>query len=95
MDILVRYDEIYVECCLVDENKVDVFFVNDLEEIRVLIVEEKLEVIKKLVVIDEVVVGKCIVEENEYIFEIVKKEEFCLNKEGKVDDLDDDLLNNK
>lgn len=95
MDIPVRHDEIYVERRPVDENKADASPVNDSEEIRVPIVEEKLEVTKKPVVTDEVVVGKRTVEENEHISETVKKEEPRLNKEGKVDDLDDDPLNNK
>ncbi|MGO1136125.1 YsnF/AvaK domain-containing protein [Bacillus subtilis] len=95
MDIPVRHDEIYVERRPVDENKTDAAPVNDSEEIRVPIVEEKLEVTKKPVVTDEVVVGKRTVEENEHISETVKKEEPRLNKEGKVDGLDDDPLNNK
>ncbi|AUS10962.1 YsnF/AvaK domain-containing protein [Bacillus stercoris] len=96
MDIPVRHDEIYVERRPVDENKADASPVNDSEEIRVPIVEEKLEVTKKPVVTDEVVVGKRTVEENEHISETVKKEEPRLNKEGKVDGLDDDdPLNNK
>lgn len=95
MDIPVRHDEIYVERRPVDENRADASPVNDSEEIRVPIVEEKLEVTKKPVVTDEVVVGKRTVEENEHISETVKKEEPRLNKEGKVDGLDDDTLNNK
>ncbi|AIC99151.1 YsnF/AvaK domain-containing protein [Bacillus subtilis] len=95
MDIPVRHDEIYVERRPVDENKADASPVNDSEEIRVPIVEEKLEVTKKPVVTDEVVVGKRTVEENEHISETVKKEEPRLNKDGKVDGLDDDPLNNK
>lgn len=66
-------DEIYVERRPVDENKADASPVNDSEEIRVPIVEEKLEVTKKPVVTDEVVVGKRTVEENEHISETVKK----------------------
>lgn len=50
---------------------------------------------KKPVVTDEVVVGKRTVEENEHISETVKKEEPRLNKEGKVDGLDGNPLNNK
>ncbi|MCG8399623.1 YsnF/AvaK domain-containing protein, partial [Bacillus atrophaeus] len=69
--------------------------VNDSETVRVPIVEEKLEVTKKPVVTDEVVIGKRTVEENEHISETVKKEEPRLNKEGNVRDLDDDTLNNK
>lgn len=46
MDIPVRHDEIYVERRPVDENKTDAAPVNDSEEIRVPIVEEKLEVTK-------------------------------------------------
>ncbi|MEC1529503.1 YsnF/AvaK domain-containing protein [Bacillus spizizenii] len=95
MDIPVRHDEIYVERRPVDENTADASPVNDSETVRVPIVEEKLEVTKKPVVTDEVVVGKRTVEENEHISETVKKEEPRLNKEGKVDDLDDDPLNNK
>ncbi|MGM0948066.1 MAG: YsnF/AvaK domain-containing protein [Bacillota bacterium] len=95
MDIPVRRDEIYVERRPVDENTADASPVNDSEEIRVPIVEEKLEVTKKPVVTDKVVVGKRTVEENEHISETVKKEEPRLNKEGKVDGLDDDTLNNK
>ncbi|MGE9752555.1 YsnF/AvaK domain-containing protein [Bacillus inaquosorum] len=95
MDIPVRHDEIYVERRPVDENTADASPVNDSETVRVPIVEEKLEVTKKPVVTDEVVVGKRTVEENEHISETVKKEEPRLNKEGKVDGLDDDPLNNK
>ncbi|MCI4137907.1 YsnF/AvaK domain-containing protein [Bacillus vallismortis] len=95
MDIPVRHDEIYVERRPVDENAADASPVNDSEEIRVPIVEEKLEVTKKPVVTDEVVVGKRTVEENEHISETVKKEELRMNKDGKVDGLDDDTLNNK
>ncbi|OBA07203.1 stress protein [Bacillus subtilis] len=95
MDIPVRHDEIYVERRPVDENRADASPVNDSETVRVPIVEEKLEVTKKPVVTDEVVVGKRTVEENEHISETVKKEEPRLNKEGKVDGLDDDTLNNK
>ncbi|MFW2109778.1 YsnF/AvaK domain-containing protein [Bacillus spizizenii] len=95
MDIPVRHDEIYVERRPVDENTADASPVNDAETVRVPIVEEKLEVTKKPVVTDEVVVGKRTVEENEHVSETVKKEEPRLNKEGKVDGLDDDTLNNK
>ncbi|MCY9109533.1 YsnF/AvaK domain-containing protein [Bacillus atrophaeus] len=95
MDIPVRHDEIYVERRPVDENTADASPVNDSETIRVPIVEEKLEVTKKPVVTDEVVVGKRTVEENEHISETVKKEEPRLNKEGNARDLDDDTLNNK
>ncbi|MGG1247540.1 YsnF/AvaK domain-containing protein [Bacillus spizizenii] len=95
MDIPVRHDEIYVERRPVDENTADASPVNDSETVRVPIVEEKLEVTKKPVVTDEVVIGKRTVEENEHISETVKKEEPRMNKEGKVDDLDDDPLNNK
>ncbi|WP_420976400.1 YsnF/AvaK domain-containing protein [Bacillus vallismortis] len=95
MDIPVRHDEIYVERRPVDENTADSSPVNDSEEIRVPIVEEKLEVTKKPVVTDEVVVGKRTVKENEHISETVKKEEPRMNKDGKVDGLDDDTLNNK
>ncbi|MBG9771109.1 YsnF/AvaK domain-containing protein [Bacillus vallismortis] len=95
MDIPVRHDEIYVERRPVDENTADASSVNDSEEIRVPIVEEKLEVTKKPVVTDEVVVGKRTVKENEHISETVKKEEPRMNKDGKVDGLDDDTLNNK
>ncbi|MCY9373645.1 YsnF/AvaK domain-containing protein [Bacillus sp. T17B1] len=94
MDIPVRHDEIYVERRPVDENTADASPVNDSETVRVPIVEEKLEVTKKPVVTDEVVIGKRTVEENEHISETVKKEEPRMNKEGKVDDLDDDPLNN-
>lgn len=95
MDIPVRHDEIYVERRPVDENTADASPVNDSETVRVPIVEEKLEVTKKPVVTDEVVIGKRTVEENEHISETVKKEEPRMNKEGKVDGLDDDPLNNK
>ncbi|MBT2623817.1 YsnF/AvaK domain-containing protein [Bacillus sp. ISL-32] len=95
MDIPVRHDEIYVERRPVDENTADASPVNDSETVRVPIVEEKLEVTKKPVVTDEVVVGKRTVEENEHISETVKKEEPRLNKEGNARDLDDDTLNNK
>ncbi|MDO3660698.1 YsnF/AvaK domain-containing protein [Bacillus sp. C28GYM-DRY-1] len=95
MDIPVRHDEIYVERRPVDENTADASPVNDSETVRVPIVEEKLEVTKKPVVTDEVVIGKRTVEENEHISETVKKEEPRLNKEGTVRDLDDDTLNNK
>ncbi|MGF7532358.1 YsnF/AvaK domain-containing protein [Bacillus mexicanus] len=95
MDIPVRHDEIYVERRPVDENRADASPVNDSETVRVPIVEEKLEVTKKPVVTDEVVVGKRTVEENEHISETVKKEEPRLHKEGKADGLDDDPLNNK
>ncbi|MEC1586969.1 YsnF/AvaK domain-containing protein [Bacillus spizizenii] len=95
MDIPVRHDEIYVERRPVDENTADASPVNDAETVRVPIVEEKLEVTKKPVVTDEVVVGKRTVEENEHVSETVKKEEPRLNKEGKVDGLDGDTLNNK
>ncbi|MDG3074591.1 YsnF/AvaK domain-containing protein [Bacillus halotolerans] len=93
IDIPVRHDEIYVERRPVDENTADASPVNDSETVRVPIVEEKLEVTKKPVVTDEVVVGKRTVEENEHISETVKKEEPRLNKEGNVRDLDDDTLN--
>ncbi|MEC1635284.1 YsnF/AvaK domain-containing protein [Bacillus mojavensis] len=95
IDVPVRHDEIYVERRPVDENTADASPVNDSETVRVPIVEEKLEVTKKPVVTDEVVIGKRTVEENEHISETVKKEEPRLNKEGNVRDLDDDTLNNK
>ncbi|KXJ38146.1 stress protein [Bacillus spizizenii] len=95
MDIPVRHDEIYVERRPVDENTADASPVNDAETVRVPIVEEKLEVTKKPVVTDEVVVGKRTVEENEHVSETVKKEEPRMNKEGKVDGLDDDPLHHK
>lgn len=56
------------------DNKTDASPVNDSEEIRVPIVEEKLEVTKKPVVTDEVVVNlNAPLKENEHISETVKK----------------------
>ncbi|GKU81488.1 YsnF/AvaK domain-containing protein [Niallia sp. NCCP-28] len=95
IDVPVKHDEVYVERRPVSDSSGKVSPVSDSETIRVPIVEERLEVTKKPVVTEEIVVGKQTVEENEHISETVRKEKARFNKEGNVRGAEEDNLTKK
>lgn len=84
----VTHEEVYVERRPVDGSTADTAPIGDDETIRVPIVEEKVEVTKKPVVSEEIVIGKKQVTETEQVTENVKREEARIEKDGdaKVDE---------
>ncbi|WP_180960121.1 YsnF/AvaK domain-containing protein [Neobacillus cucumis] len=83
VNVPVKHEEVYVERRAVDENEADTTKpIGDDETIRVPIVEEKVEVTKKPVVSEELVIGKKQVTETQKVTENVKREEAKVNKEG-------------
>ncbi|MEH7442906.1 YsnF/AvaK domain-containing protein [Bacillus sp. JJ1122] len=89
VNIPVTREEVYVERREVNEVASDVdSVIDDGETIRVPIMEEKVEVTKKPVVTEELVIGKREVTDTEQVVETVKREEAHL-------DTDDDRLVNE
>jgi uncharacterized protein (TIGR02271 family) len=83
VNVPVKHEEVYVERRAVDKNEADTTGpIGDDETIRVPIVEEKVEVTKKPVVSEELVIGKKQVTETQQVTENVKREEAKVNKEG-------------
>ncbi|TYS14510.1 YsnF/AvaK domain-containing protein [Rossellomorea vietnamensis] len=96
VDVPVRHEEVYVEKRhLADGETRTAADLGDEEEIRIPVVEEKVEVKKKPVVTDEVVIGKRTTEETEHIHDTVKKEEVHLDKEGSSRIQGEERLNQK
>lgn len=94
VNIPVSREEVYVERREVNEAASDVDGVmEDGETIRVPIMEEKVEVTKKPVVTEELVIGKREVTDTEQVVESVKREEAHLETDNEtvVNDLDGDL----
>jgi uncharacterized protein (TIGR02271 family) len=90
VDVNVSHDEVYVERRKVDGQAVDGDtgpIVDDNDDIRIPITEERLEVTKKPVVTEELVVGKRKVEDTETVRDTVKREEAHVDG---ADDLDED-----
>ncbi|WP_262380980.1 YsnF/AvaK domain-containing protein [Bacillus infantis] len=90
VDVNVSHDEVYVERRKVDGQAVDGDtgpIVDDNDDIRIPITEERLEVTKKPVVTEELVVGKRKVEDTETVRDTVKREEAHVDG---ADDYDED-----
>jgi uncharacterized protein (TIGR02271 family) len=78
----VKKEEVYIEHKSVDnDDDLDGRPIDDGENIRIPIREEKLEVTKKPVVTDEIVIGKRTVEETERVSDTVKKEDLLVDGE--------------
>lgn len=83
VNVPVTHDEVYVERRSVDNTDADTTTpIGDEETIRVPIVEEKVEVTKKPVVAEELVIGKKQVTETQQVTENIKREEAKVTKEG-------------
>ena len=83
VNVPIKHEEVYVERRAVDRNEADTTGpIGDDETIRVPIVEEKVEVTKKPVVSEELVIGKKQVTETQQVTENVKREEAKVKKEG-------------
>ncbi|MFL6516856.1 MAG: YsnF/AvaK domain-containing protein [Bacillus sp. (in: firmicutes)] len=83
VNVPVKHEEVYVERRSVDKNEADTTGpLGDDETIRVPIVEEKVEVTKKPVVSEELVIGKKQVTETQQVSENVKREEAKVKKDG-------------
>ena len=83
VNVPVKHEEVYVERRTVDETDADTTTpIGDDETIRVPIVEEKVEVTKKPVVTEELVIGKNKVSETQQVTENVKREKARVEKEG-------------
>ncbi|WP_018663108.1 YsnF/AvaK domain-containing protein [Heyndrickxia acidiproducens] len=80
-DVPVQHEEVYVERRPVDENSASEP-VDGSETIKVPIVEEQVEVTKKPVKKEEIVIGKHTVNDKEHVSETVKKEEAHVNQGG-------------
>lgn len=94
VNIPVSREEVYVERREVNEAASDVDgVIDDGETIRVPIMEEKVEVTKKPVVTEELVIGKREVTDTEQVVESVKREEAHLETDNEtvVNDLDGNL----
>ena len=83
VNVPVQHEEVYVERRAVDKTEADTTTpIGDDETIRVPIVEEKVEVTKKPVVTEELVIGKKQVTETQQVTENVKREEAKVTKDG-------------
>jgi uncharacterized protein (TIGR02271 family) len=83
VNVPVAHDEVYVERRSVDITDADTTIpIGDEETIRVPIVEEKVEVTKKPVVAEELVIGKKQVTETQQVTENIKREEAKVTKKG-------------
>ncbi|WP_160724853.1 YsnF/AvaK domain-containing protein [Bacillus sp. USDA818B3_A] len=83
INVPVEHEEVYVERRTVDNNDADTTTpIGDDETIHVPIVEEKVEVTKKPVVTEELVIGKKKVTETQQVTDNVKREEARVKKEG-------------
>jgi len=83
VNVPVQHEEVYVERRAVDKTEADTTTpIGDDETIRVPIVEEKVEVTKKPVVTEELVIGKKQFTENQQVTENVKREEAKVTKDG-------------
>lgn len=83
VNVPVTHEEVYVERRSVDNTDADTTTpIGDNETIRVPLVEEKVEVTKKPVVAEELVIGKKQVTETQQVTENIKREEAKVTKEG-------------
>ncbi len=85
VNVPVTHEEVYVERRSVDKTDADTttpMGMGDAEAIHVPIVEEKVEVTKKPVVAEELVIGKKQVTETQQVTENIKREEAKVTKEG-------------
>lgn len=85
VNVPVTHEEVYVERRSVDKTEADAGTITpmgDAEAIHVPIVEEKVEVTKKPVVAEELVIGKKQVTETQQVTENIKREEAKVTKEG-------------
>ncbi|WP_316570924.1 YsnF/AvaK domain-containing protein [Neobacillus sp. YIM B06451] len=95
VNVPVSREEVYVERREVDGYSADAGEIGDDETIRVPIVEEKVEVTKRPVVTEELVIGKKEVQSTEKVVENVKREEAHIESEGNTDfDKKRDVLDN-
>ncbi|MEH7491703.1 YsnF/AvaK domain-containing protein [Neobacillus niacini] len=91
VNVPVTHDEVYVERRSVDNTEADAdttIPIGDEETIRVPIVEEKVEVTKKPVVAEELVIGKKQVTETQQVTENIKREEAKVTQEGDATDIE-------
>ncbi|MDF2786973.1 MAG: hypothetical protein K0S80_71 [Neobacillus sp.] len=89
VNVPVTHDEVYIERRSVDNTEADAdptIPIGDEETIRVPIVEEKVEVTKKPVVAEELVIGKKQVTETQQVTENIKREEAKVTQEGDATD---------
>ncbi|WP_164989012.1 YsnF/AvaK domain-containing protein [Fictibacillus sp. S7] len=85
VDVPVEHEEVYVERRPVnDADRTDAEPIGDNEEIRVPLTEERLEVNKKPVVSEEIVVGKKKVTENQRVDETTRREEADIDRDGAL-----------
>ncbi|GHH99692.1 YsnF/AvaK domain-containing protein [Neobacillus kokaensis] len=83
VNVPVKHEEVYVERRAVDSTDADTTTpIGDDETIRVPIIEERIEVTKKPVVTEELVIDKKQVTETQQVTENVKREEAKVKKEG-------------
>lgn len=104
VDVSVSHDEVTVERRPVTDGEIGVdsvygndaaAFREDDETIRIPITEERVEVTKKPVVTEEIILKKREVEEQETIHETVKREEVHFEKDGDVEVKGDQLDKDK
>ncbi|MDN4525958.1 YsnF/AvaK domain-containing protein [Fictibacillus fluitans] len=90
VDVPVEHEEVYVERRPVnDVDRTDAGTIGDNDEIRVPLTEERLEVNKKPVVSEEIVVGKKKVTENQHIDETTRREEADIDRDGEINSRND------
>ncbi|MRX71944.1 YsnF/AvaK domain-containing protein [Bacillus lacus] len=94
INVPVEHEEVYVERRSVDGREArDASPITDGEEIRVPVIEEKIEVTKKPVVTDELVIGKKTVQETKEVRDTVRREEASIDSEGSLNVHDADSAN--
>ncbi|PLT32770.1 YsnF/AvaK domain-containing protein [Bacillus sp. V5-8f] len=85
LNVPVEHEEVYVERRKVDgAEQLDTGSIGKDETIRIPVTEEKLNVQKKPVVTDEIVIGKETVTETQQVSDSVKKEDVHFNKRGNA-----------
>jgi len=85
IEVPVEHEEVYVERRKVNDKNIDVAdtgAIKDGETIRIPVVEEKVEVSKKPVVTDEIVIGKEKKTETKTVHDNIRKEDVHLDKNG-------------
>lgn len=82
INVPVEHEEVFVERRAVADGRTDVAPIGEDETIRIPVTEERVEVTKKPVVTEEIVVGKRTVQETEQVQDTVRKEKVDLDQSG-------------
>ncbi|MFC4103217.1 YsnF/AvaK domain-containing protein [Paenibacillus xanthanilyticus] len=82
VNVPVEHEEVFVERRAVADGRTDAAPIGEDETIRIPVTEERVEVTKKPVVTEEIVIGKRTVQETEQVQDTVRKEKVDLDQSG-------------